>query len=676
MIEPKQPDWIKYYMDFADKLLRYKTNRLELLKILRETYKELNMKYPFMENGKELEDICPFTVFGAFNKGITDENRIRIISVLGNKIGVTEEVPTKFEGIPVLNNLKAWFFRYKEQRAVDDIPNLWDLYERAIEYADDQTEGTRVRFIEAYNKVMKQGCINWNITMGLYWIRPLCYLNLDGKNRPYLLSDFMPCNKQIAQISNLKKLPNAENYLRLVDLCKEEFQKEDSNIHSFPELSTVAWQTTVSDLKSNKVEAEFAKWMIPLVDALKKLGGAATPDEAREQIIQDLQLNEDVLNQVRGKTEGNKFSNEVAWARQYLVYAGIIDNSERGKWQLTEEGLAIQLTEDKVSEIIREGRKRYYDGVKEDKGTDTREENASKQDVAQEERHYKPYTEEDFFNEVFLNQEDYEAITSLLKYKKNIILQGAPGVGKTFIAKRLAYAMMEEENTERVRMVQFHQSYSYEDFIMGYRPTKEGFELKAGPFYEFCKLAKEDAAHDYFFIIDEINRGNMSKIFGELLMLIEKDKRKESITMLYSDAQIPREFSVPENIYIIGMMNTADRSLAMIDYALRRRFAFFEIEPAFDSEGFEKMIRLADNPKFNKLVQMIKSLNEVIAKDEALGNGFRIGHSYLCVKNAVEDEWLRAVIEYEIIPLIKEYWFDEPNQVTKWAEKLRGVLND
>ena len=557
MIEPKQPDWIKYYMDFADKILKYKTNRLELLTILRETYKELSMKYPFMENGKELEDICPFTVFGAFNKGITDENRIRIMNVLGNKIGVTEEVPTKFQGIPVLNNLKAWFFRYKEQRAVDDIPNLWDLYERAIGYADNSTEGTRVRFIEAYNKVMKQGCINWNITMGLYWIRPLCYLNLDGKNRPYLLSDFMPCNKQIAQISNLKKLPNAENYLRLVDLCKEEFKKKESTIHSFPELSRVAWETTLTDLKSNKAE-----------------------------------------------------------------------------------------------------------------------ESASKQDVAQEERHYKPYTEEDFFNEVFLSQEDYEAITSLLKYKKNIILQGAPGVGKTFIAKRLAYAMMEEENPERVRMVQFHQSYSYEDFIMGYRPTKEGFELKAGPFYDFCKLAKEDASHDYFFIIDEINRGNMSKIFGELLMLIEKDKRKESITMLYSDDQIPREFSVPENVYIIGMMNTADRSLALIDYALRRRFAFFEIEPAFDSEGFEKIIRLADNPKFNKLVQVIKSLNQAIAKDEALGNGFRIGHSYLCVKDAVEDDWLKVVIEYEIIPLIKEYWFDEPNQVTQWAEKLRGVLND
>ena len=173
-----------------------------------------------------------------------------------------------------------------------------------------------------------------------------------------------------------------------------------------------------------------------------------------------------------------------------------------------------------------------------------------------------------------MNEQDYKTLVNVLKMKKNIILQGAPGVGKTFTAKRLAYSIIGAKNPDRVQMLQFHQSYSYEDFIEGYRPTENGFTIKKGSFYKFCKLAEDDDENDYFFIIDEINRGNLSKIFGELFMLIEKDKRGIELQLLYSD----ENFSVPANVYIIGMMNTADRSLAMLDYALRRRFSFFTMK--------------------------------------------------------------------------------------------------
>lgn len=159
-------------------------------------------------------------------------------------------------------------------------------------------------------------------------------------------------------------------------------------------------------------------------------------------------------------------------------------------------------------------------------------------------------------------------------------------------------------------------------------------------------------------------------------MLIETDKRDQHLELLYSDENIPRNFSVPSNLYIIGMMNTADRSLAMIDYALRRRFAFYTINPAFDSEGFEKVIRLADNDKFNRLIGVIKQLNKEICQDDALGEGFMIGHSYFCTDTKAEDSWLRAVVEYEVIPLIKEYWFDDNEKVEKWSRELRGVVND
>ena len=234
------------------------------------------------------------------------------------------------------------------------------------------------------------------------------------------------------------------------------------------------------------------------------------------------------------------------------------------------------------------------------------------------------YTKEDFLSEVFMPEEEYEKLSGILRIKKNIILQGAPGVGKTFAAKRIAFSMMGVKDVERVMMVQFHQSYSYEDFIMGFRPSTDGFELKRGAFYNFCKKAEIDGDNDYFFIIDEINRGNLSKIFGELFMLIENDKRGVSLQLLYSD----EKFSVPKNIYIIGMMNTADRSLAMLDYALRRRFAFFEIKPGFTTDGFREYRMSLENEKFDKLIACVESLNNVISNDESLGDGFCIGHSY------------------------------------------------
>jgi 5-methylcytosine-specific restriction protein B len=221
-------------------------------------------------------------------------------------------------------------------------------------------------------------------------------------------------------------------------------------------------------------------------------------------------------------------------------------------------------------------------------------------------------------------------------------------------------------------MLQFHQSYSYEDFIMGFRPTESGFELRKGAFYSFCKKAEEDPDNDYFLIIDEINRGNLSKIFGELFMLIEADKRghEHELQLLYSD----EKFSVPKNLYIIGTMNTADRSLAMLDYALRRRFAFFEMKPGFESEGFKKYQAELANPAADRLISAVKSLNSAIAEDDSLGDGFCIGHSYFANLEGDTEAKLSAVVEYDLIPLLKEYWFDEPDNVSRWAGKLRSAL--
>ena len=292
----------------------------------------------------------------------------------------------------------------------------------------------------------------------------------------------------------------------------------------------------------------------------------------------------------------------------------------------------------------------------------------------------KLYTKENFLEDVYISSSDYDALCGVLEHKKNIIFQGAPGVGKTFSAKRLAYSIMGEVDDDRIGFVQFHQNYSYEDFVMGYKPNSEGgFDLQRGIFYKFCIKAANDPNRPYFFIIDEINRGNLSKIFGELLMLIEKDYRfdyKEGkgtkITLAYSDER----FAVPANLYIIGMMNTADRSLAMIDYALRRRFSFYPMKPGFDSDGFKQYQEELGNEKFNALIEKVKELNKAIVDDGSLGSGFEIGHSYFCNQEEVADSWLRAVVNYEIIPMLEEYWFDNKDKVKEWSEKLKKAIND
>ena len=280
------------------------------------------------------------------------------------------------------------------------------------------------------------------------------------------------------------------------------------------------------------------------------------------------------------------------------------------------------------------------------------------------------YTKDDFLEEVYMTETRYENLVAVLRNKKNIILQGAPGVGKTFAAKRLAYSMMGEKDESRIEFVQFHQNYSYEDFMMGYKPVEDGFELKYGIFYRFCQKAANQPDKDYFFIIDEINRGNMSKIFGELLMLIERDYRGTKATLAYNGLT----FSVPRNIYIIGMMNTADRSLAMIDYALRRRFSFFEVEPGFDSDGFIQYQNGLNNETLNELVARVKDLNKEISLDKSLGKGFCIGHSYFCGRDVCTEEWLHSIVDYDILPMLSEYWFDDATKLQRWENILQGVF--
>lgn len=288
---------------------------------------------------------------------------------------------------------------------------------------------------------------------------------------------------------------------------------------------------------------------------------------------------------------------------------------------------------------------------------------------------YPKYTKDDYLNEVFQTEEEYENLKNLLLNKKNIILQGCPGVGKSYSAKRLAYSIMGKKDESRIAFIQFHQNYSYEDFIMGYKPCEDGFILSKGVFYEFCKKAEADKDRPYFFIIDEINRGNLSKIFGELLLCIENNYRGFNVTLAYEDKN--QLFNVPKNLYIIGMMNTADRSLAMMDYALRRRFSFYKMTPAFTKKGFQDYQKNLNNEEFNDVIGTIKQLNAEIEQDDSLGAGFCIGHSYFSniTKETCSTKCLNSIIKYDILPTLEEYWFDDKARYNSWENKLKGVLN-
>ncbi|WP_230398512.1 AAA family ATPase [Novisyntrophococcus fermenticellae] len=505
-----------------------------------------------------------------------------------------------------------------------------------------------------------------------------------------------------------KGLPDGRNYLFMCEQAKNALNQKEYEYHSFPELSYYAWksnksgkteETTTTTVDSNIKETnywiyspgdnasmwdEFYKSGIMGIgwDDVTDLKGFSSKEEIKEYMKKVYDPSYSYKNNAHCLWQ---FANEIKVGDVIFVKKGMhkiigkgivtsdyiydtsrstykhirkVDWQNKGEWE--HPGQAVMKTLTNISA--------YPDYVQ--KLLALFAEDTSEEVSEQKEIKYPLYSKDDFLNEVYMDEDTYNTLTELLEAKYNVILQGAPGVGKTFAAKRLAYSIMGQKDTSRVAMVQFHQSYSYEDFIQGYRPSKDGFELENGTFYKFCKEAEEDNERPYFFIIDEINRGNLSKILGELMMLIEKDKRGEKIKLLYSNEW----FTVPQNVRIIGMMNTADRSLALMDYALRRRFAFFDFAPAFPSEGFKNYLAEKNSPKLESLITAVESLNNTISADESLGDGFRIGHSYFCTDGEITDEWLKSVVEYEVIPLIKEYWFDEPTKVRDWSATLRSAI--
>lgn len=718
--------WISFYKELSDKLLTYRDRRDDLINKLATVYESIGMSLPKLE-ADELQDIDPFTVSGLFNKGITDTNRQKIIASIAEVFDIGADQPTDFEGIPVLNNLNATFYAFAndDRRGENDIDNLWHVFEAELALAADDNEENRKAFVEAFDTAVIQFTLGWKLTMGLYWARPYNFISLDSRNR-WFMADVAKAGSTIAGIAPKEKdspIHDGERYLAICDVVKSELGSNKCPYADFPSLTAAAFVESERVNRERKVAEKAAaekaeenslgdegvktthywtyspgdgaaRWDDFYARGVMGVGWSKLGNVEKYASKEDIRKNLRTLYSSKYSQKNSalalwQFSREIKpgdvvfakRGRSVIIGRGIVEGdyqfdengdsypnirrvrwTNRGEWH-TEDLLAMKtLTDITAYPDLVEKLNSFF----EDEGGEVEEDT--------EEVEYPAYTSEDFLSEVYMDGERYRTLVNVLRAKKNIILQGAPGVGKTFAAKRLAYSMMGVKDAEHVMMVQFHQSYSYEDFIEGFRPNAQGFDLEKGAFYNFCKNAKDDSDNDYFFIIDEINRGNLSKIFGELFMLIENDKRgpRNTLQLLYSHEL----FYVPSNVYLIGMMNTADRSLAMLDYALRRHFAFFDLRPAFDTESFIAYQEGLASKKFDRLISCVVKLNEAIASDESLGDGFCIGHSYFCRMSPddVTDDKLSAIVNYELVPMLREYWFDEPTKVDEWAGKLRRSI--
>jgi len=376
-----------------------------------------------------------------------------------------------------------------------------------------------------------------------------------------------------------------------------------------------------------------------ILSVLKDLGGSGSLYEIDRRVIDTLNLPTTVVQQPHlNRPSQTELQYQLAWSRTMLKSDGLIENSSPTIWALTPSGkIGPEQQSYSTEDVLKEG--------------------------------------------VFLTLMDVEAIISRINLKQNVILQGAPGVGKTFVARKFAYALMGSKDDSKITTIQLHPSYSYEDFVRGYRPTDEAgrFEMKDGPFLEVCEAAYSDPGEKFVIIVDEINRGNLSQVFGEMFSLLESDKRGRSneVTPLYRRSADDR-VSVPDNLYVIGTMNIADRSLALVDYALRRRFAFITLEPQFGSPAYRKWLisRKMEEIVVNRIITSMTALNAKISEDRQLGRAYQIGHSFFCPPGeeftSLGLDWFDAVIKTEIRPLAEEYWFDEPEKVEAIFSEVFG----
>lgn len=690
--------WSEIYEEFATKLLEYKNNRKNLISKLQNVYEEIDMKLPKMESNGEILDIDPFTIFGLVNKGITDDNRKRILGEIAKQFNLKNKVPFSFEGIPLVNNLRSTFFNFAEERGENDINNLWEVFESAIRYADNPTQGNKLKIEYTYNNVIKQKGIQWNITMGLYWIRPNTYINLDSKNREFIIKQKILPEQFIKEVNQFKNIPNGEQYIQLCDLLLEKIKDGQNGYRDFKELSFIAYERNMSVdtvTQHNTQNTDIAKNTI--LYGPPGTGKTYNTVMYAVAIIENKKLEEikkenyteviDRYNKYKedGLIEFTTFHQSYGYEEFIEGIKPVIHSDEEDETDIQYEvvpGLFKKFCDIAGKPILR--KEKCDIGINESPtiwkiSLEGSGENSTRTECMKNEHIRIGYDE---YGREITNLFKGAAGRHILNYFINNMSIGdivmscydcntvdAIGVVTGEYEWHDEYAQY-----KRLRKVNWIVKGIKENIIKinnGSRlsnPTVYKLRMDLSDVMEIIEkyskntIEVEEKKKNHVFIIDEINRGNISKIFGELITLIEPTKRigqteGQKVRLPYSQ----KLFGVPNNVYLIGTMNTADRSIATIDTALRRRFNFKEMLP--DAEVLDG-IYVEDVSIKDIFIKMNKRITVLFDREHTLGHAY-----FLPLKGAPTIETLANIFENSIIPLLQEYFYED-------YEKIRMVLGD
>ena len=684
--------WVLFFHELAEKLLTYKDRQEQLRELV---LKSLDPSFTNHINSSSKfppKDIDPFTVMGIINRLTLTSRKSEVCKAFKQIFKMDTAIPADYKGVPQLSPLKSVFYwsDIPEEEREEDIQHLWELLDVVM------NNRTREEIGEVYDVVKDQKGIKFRATIALYWIKPKTYLSLDSNNRQLLNHYGIYVQNNIDYADYLNIMDELKNKMfnrevpctDFIDFTEQAY--EDSGIVAEPDADVIAkaphdgahfFWLIASKWNLDEYEVGDKQTYTVYGEKNRRRKLARCFDEAKtgDRLIcysgrpaKCVKAICEITKGIHKATQGEaielivikKVHHETTWDE--IVNSKVLINNEwfyKDHQPNVPQGSLYPLTKNEYDEILRL----------------TETEPPSSEDSSLPDSPQPDYDIYDFDKDKdkpFIGKDEFLHIVELLKRFKNIILQGAPGVGKTFLARKVAYQMMGEQNDANIAMVQFHQSYSYEDFIQGIRPAKDGFEVKNGIFYEFCQKALAAPKEQFFFIIDEINRGNISKIFGELMMLIEPDKRKSKYAITLTYSKDPDDtFYVPENVYIIGCMNTADRSLAQLDYALRRRFSFYTLEPEFKQTFKDFLAEHGLHKEFiNTICLRLNKVNDLIASEELLGPGKMIGHSYFTDVAHIADanKWWKDTLDYQVLPYLKDVCFDDEGLYNQLKRILTG----
>lgn len=682
--------WIPFYKEFAEKLLNYRNDRKSLLKMIYDHREQFLANYLHDQDGEDdlCPDIDPFTTMGLFNRGIKLNNRIKSTSLFKSLMGIVADIPSDFVGIPILNNQKSHFFGFRKHRKDSDIENLWALFEKVVKNENFETE---------YNRVIEQHLIKVNITMALFWIRPEDFLAFDSTNRKYIKNQY--------GIDLPKRAPKYNEYMSILNDIKQKMKSNIINEKSFYELSANAnngGTAEEDDMNDTWYDAIVKTWKKRRNIVLYGAPGTGKTYDVPELAV--LLCDPDFKANEKGRDELMERYNQLKQEKR-IAFTTFHQSTDYEDWiegirplvndnnQITyevEKGIFKQLCEDAERPVVKDKQAGIAD-------------NAVVWKVSLMGTGHNPVRTDCMENNyIRIGWDEYGAVISD-ETDWSIYNGEGKQILDAFINKMkegdIVLSCFSNQTIDAVGVVT--GDYEYLDSLPDYKRVRrvnwilkginenivdmnDGKTLTLGTVYRLNSITldkvktlldkykkpitMESNTKPYVMVIDEMNRGNVSKIFGELITLLEIDKRKgrknaESVILPYSK----KMFQIPENVYIIATMNTADRSLGSLDYAIRRRFAFIAYKPisledyvpGFNADLFKMVSQLFisnyDEYEESEWLQSFKLLPADTLSEEYRPEDVWIGHSYFIMKDENGDDNTSDRLLYEIIPLLEEY---------------------